>query len=89
MEVIKAMAESGNPNSITDAGVGAICASAAISGAFLNVKINASGLTDNTFARKLITEGNVIQEKAKALETEILQTVNSKIPVHVDSKTNS
>ena len=89
MDVIKAMAESGNPNSITDAGVGAICASAAISGAFLNVKINASGLTDNVFARKLITEGNVIQDKAKVLEAEILQTVNSKIPLHVDSKTNS
>lgn len=89
MEVIKAMAESGNPNSITDAGVGAICASAAIGGAFLNVKINASGITDNAFARKLITEGNVIQEKAKVLEAEILQTVNSKIPIYVDSKTNS
>jgi glutamate formiminotransferase/formiminotetrahydrofolate cyclodeaminase len=89
MEVIKAMAESGNPNSITDAGVGAICASAAVSGAFLNVKINASGLTDNAFARKLITEGNVIQEKVKALENEILETVNSKISINVDSKTNS
>jgi glutamate formiminotransferase/formiminotetrahydrofolate cyclodeaminase len=89
MEVIKAMADSGNPNSITDAGVGAICASAAISGAFLNVKINASGLTDNAFARKLITEGNVIHDKAKVLEAEILQTVNSKIPLHVDFKTNS
>jgi glutamate formiminotransferase/formiminotetrahydrofolate cyclodeaminase len=89
MQVIKAMADSGNPNSITDAGVGAICASAAISGAFLNVKINASGLADNVFARKLITEGNVIQEKVKALENEILETVNSKIPINVDSKTNS
>ncbi len=89
MDVIKAMAESGNPNSITDAGVGAICASAAVSGAFLNVKINASGLTDNAFARKLITEGNVIQNKVKVLESEILQTVNSKIPIHVDSKANT
>jgi glutamate formiminotransferase/formiminotetrahydrofolate cyclodeaminase len=89
MAVIKAMADSGNPNSITDAGVGAICASAAVSGAFLNVKINASGLADNAFARKLIDEGNVIQDKVKALETEILETVNSKIPINVDSKTNS
>jgi glutamate formiminotransferase/formiminotetrahydrofolate cyclodeaminase len=89
MEVIKAMADSGNPNSITDAGVGAICASAAVSGAFLNVKINASGLSDNAFARKLIDEGNVIQDKVKALENEILETVNSKIPINVNSKTNS
>ncbi|HSH64305.1 MAG TPA: cyclodeaminase/cyclohydrolase family protein, partial [Bacteroidia bacterium] len=85
MEVIKEMAESGNPNSITDAGVGAICASAAISGAFLNVKINASGLTDKAFAKKLIEEGNVIQERAKMLEETILNAVNSKIPIHVDS----
>lgn len=89
MEVMKEMAEAGNPNSVTDAGVGTLCASAAISGAFLNVKINASGLTDNALAKKLITEGNVIQDKAKALESEILSTVNSKIPIHVDSKTTS
>lgn len=89
MDVIREMAESGNPNSITDAGVGAICASAAISGAFLNVKINASGLTDKAFVKKLITEGNVIQDKAKMLEAEILQTVNSNILLDVDSKTNS
>jgi glutamate formiminotransferase/formiminotetrahydrofolate cyclodeaminase len=89
MEIIKAMAESGNPNSITDAGVGALCSMAAIQGAFLNVKINAAGLTDNAFARKLIAEGNVIQEKAKVLEDEILSIVNSKIPTNVDSKTTT
>lgn len=89
MEVIQAMAELGNPNSITDAGVGAICASAAVSGAFLNVKINASGLTDKAFARKLIEEGNVIQEKVNVLENAILKTVHSKIPIHVDLKTNT
>ena len=87
MEIMKEMAVSGNPNSITDAGVGALCSMAAIQGAFLNVKINAAGLTDNAFARKLITEGNVIQEKAKVLENEILSIVNSKIPTNVDFKT--
>ncbi len=89
MEVIEAMAQLGNPNSITDAGVGAICASAAVSGAFLNVKINASGLTDNIIARKLIEEGNVIQEKVKVLEEKILQVVHSKIPLHADLKTST
>ena len=79
MEVIKAMAETGNPNSVTDAGVGALCARSAVMGAFLNVKINAAGLTDKAFAEKLIAEGNVIEEKAKALETEILKIVNSKM----------
>lgn len=79
MEVIKAMAETGNPNSVTDAGVGALCARSAVMGAFLNVKINAAGLTDKAFAEKLIAEGNVIEEKTKKLEDEILKTVNSKI----------
>ena len=79
MEVIKAMAEIGNPNSVTDAGVGALCARSAVMGAFLNVKINAGGLTDKAFSQNIIDQGNVLEEKTKALETEILQIVNSKI----------
>ncbi len=46
MEVIKAMAETGNPNSVSDAGVGALCASSAVMGAFMNVRINAAGFDD-------------------------------------------
>jgi glutamate formiminotransferase/formiminotetrahydrofolate cyclodeaminase len=79
MEVIKAMAEIGNPNSVTDAGVGALCARSAVMGAFLNVKINAGGLTDKVFSQNIIDQGNVLEEKTKALEKEILQIVNSKI----------
>jgi glutamate formiminotransferase/formiminotetrahydrofolate cyclodeaminase len=79
MEVIKAMAEIGNPNSVTDAGVGALCARSAVMGAFLNVKINAAGLTDKAFAEKLISEGNVLEGKTNALEAEILKIVNGKI----------
>ena len=48
-------------------------------GAFLNVKINAGGLTDKAFSQNIIDQGNVLEEKTKALETEILQIVNSKI----------
>jgi glutamate formiminotransferase/formiminotetrahydrofolate cyclodeaminase len=79
MEVIKAMAEIGNPNSVTDAGVGALAARSAVMGAFLNVKINASGLDDKEFANKILKEGNEIQEKAISLEKTILDIVNSKI----------
>ena len=46
LAIIKAMAEEGNPNSVTDAGVGALCARTAVQGAYLNVRINASGLKD-------------------------------------------
>jgi len=79
MEIIKAMAETGNPNSVTDAGVGALAARSAVMGAFLNVKINASGLHDKAYVEKVLAEGNLVQEKALALESEILDIVNSKI----------
>ncbi len=79
LEIIKAMAEGGNPNSVSDAGVGALCARSAIMGAYLNVKINAAGLDDRTFAEQVLKEGNVIQQKTLALEQEILDIVNRKI----------
>ncbi|HTF05034.1 MAG TPA: glutamate formimidoyltransferase [Bacteroidia bacterium] len=79
MEVIKAMAEIGNPNSVSDAGVGALAARSAVLGAFLNVKINAAGLTDKTFAADITSRGQDIQDKAIALEADILKVVNEKI----------
>lgn len=81
MAVIRAMAETGNPNSVTDAGVGALCARSAVMGAFLNVKINAAELTDKAFAEQLITKGFVLENKAKQTESEILELVNSKIKI--------
>lgn len=79
MEIIKKMAEIGNPNSISDAGVGALCARSAVIGAYLNVKINARDLTDKDFAAQLISKGNVIVDQTQQLETEILKLVNGKI----------
>jgi glutamate formiminotransferase / formiminotetrahydrofolate cyclodeaminase len=79
MEVIKAMAEKGNPNSASDAGVGALCARSAVIGAYLNVKINAAGLEDKSFTEKIISEGSSIVEKAKVLESEILELVDKHI----------
>lgn len=78
-EVIKAMAENGNPNSVTDAGVGALCARSAVIGAFLNVKINAAGLKDKDFAEEILRQGAEIERKAVSLEGEIMEIVNSKI----------
>jgi glutamate formiminotransferase/formiminotetrahydrofolate cyclodeaminase len=79
MEIIKAMVEIGNPNSVTDAGVGAICARSAVMGAFLNVKVNAGGLKDKTFVEDILKQGSGIEEGAKKLEAELLALVNSKI----------
>src|SRR6201987_6049870 len=61
MDVIKAMAEIGNPNSVSDAGVGALCARAAVMGAFLNVKINAAGYDDKKITADIITKGKQIE----------------------------
>ena len=81
MEVIKAMAESGNPNSVSDAGVGALCARSAVMGAFMNVRINAANYDDKIFVNDVVARGKEIEEKARALEFEILEIVNSKIGV--------
>ena len=78
-EIIKAMVETGNPNSVTDAGVGALCVRSAIIGAFLNVRINAASLKDKVFADTLLQQGAEIQRKAIDLEAEILEIVNKKI----------
>jgi len=78
-EVIKAMADFGNPNSVTDAGVGALCARAAVHGAYMNVQINTMDLEDKTFVADILKRGKEITEKADALETEIRATVNAKI----------
>lgn len=79
MQIIKAMAEIGNPNSVSDAGVGALCARSAVMGAFMNVRINASGYDDKAFVSDIIAKGKDIENKTIALEAEILKVVNEKI----------
>ena len=78
-EVIRAMAEIGNPNSVSDAGVGALCARSAVMGAYLNVKINASGLDDKAYIEKVLADGKALEDKAIQEEKEILKIVNEKI----------
>lgn len=78
-DLVKTMAESGNPNSVSDAGVGAIAARAAVLGASLNVKINAASLSDRDRADSLVMEAEAIVAKAETIEQEILNIVESKI----------
>ncbi|MBN1247024.1 MAG: glutamate formimidoyltransferase [Anaerolineae bacterium] len=77
MDVVKAMAEIGNPNAISDAGVGALCARAAVRGAGFNVRINAGGLTDREAATQLVAEAREIDARAAVLEKEILALVDA------------
>ena len=79
MEVIRAMAELGNPNSVTDAGVAALCARTAVLGAFMNVRVNASGYHDKAYLQEILNEGEALQQMAIDTETEIIAIVNSKI----------
>ena len=77
MEVIKKMAEIGNPASASDAGVGALCARAAVRGAYLNVKINTADLNDAAYVSEKLSAGQGMVEQAGALETEILAMVDA------------
>ena len=78
-DICRAMAEEGNPNSVSDAGVGALAARAAVLGAGLNVKINAGSLKDKATADKLIGEANELIVKANEAEKEIIAIVESKL----------
>jgi glutamate formiminotransferase/formiminotetrahydrofolate cyclodeaminase len=78
-ELIKKMVENGNPNSISDAGVGALALRSCIKGAFLNVKINASGLKDKAFVTGVLTRGEEIESDTVAAEEAILRSINEKI----------
>ncbi len=79
MDVMKAMVEIGNPNSVTDAGVGALCARTAVMGAFMNVKINCAGFDDKSYVEEMIAKAQDIENKTIALEAEIIKLTNEKI----------
>ena len=78
-ELCQAMAEFGNPNSVSDAGVGALAARAAVLGAGLNVKINAASLKDREAAEKMIAEAEQLIAEAQKKEDEIIGIVERKI----------
>ena len=72
MQLAKAMAEKGNPNSVSDAGVGALCARSAVMGAHLNVKINAGSVEDKNWLEKILAEADKIEKEVVTLEKEVL-----------------
>jgi glutamate formiminotransferase/formiminotetrahydrofolate cyclodeaminase len=78
-EVIEAMVERGNPNSVTDAGVGALAVRSAVKGAFLNVRINSADLGDQQFVDEIIRRGKEIEKNAEEKEQEILQKLEEKM----------
>jgi glutamate formiminotransferase / formiminotetrahydrofolate cyclodeaminase len=79
MWLAKAMAQVGNPNSVSDAGVAALCIRSAVMGAFLNVRINAAAYNDKIFVNEVIAKGKAIESEIIIGEAEVLQIVNEKI----------
>jgi len=79
MEIMKAMVTDGLQNSISDTGVGALCARTAVTGAFFNVRINAKGLKDRKYAENIILKATNIYDKAVELENEIINIIDQKI----------
>ena len=79
MEVIQAMAETGNPASVSDAGVGALCARSAVMGAFLNVRINCANLADKAYVSEVVARGEEIERRAQEKERQVLEIVCGKL----------
>ena len=79
MEVMMAMAEGGLQNSLSDAGVGALCARTAVYGAYFNVRINAKDIKNRDIAESLLGKAKLIFDKTLATENEMIAYINEKI----------
>ena len=78
-EIVEATIEKGNPNSITDAAVGALCVRTAVYGAWLNVKVNLSGFKDQTFVEATLQEADAILAATQAKEAALLALVKQRL----------
>ena len=78
-EILEAMAEHGMESSISDIGVGALCLRTCVTGAWLNVRINAQSITDQTFKNNLLSTGLEVENASEKKSAEILGKVNGKI----------
>jgi len=79
MEVMTAMAKDGLQNSLSDAGVGALCARTAVVGAYFNVRINAKDIKDKVFAENILSKAKEIYDKTNMLEKEMIELIDTKI----------
>ncbi|MBL4643658.1 MAG: cyclodeaminase/cyclohydrolase family protein, partial [Flavobacteriaceae bacterium] len=79
MEVMLAMAKDGLQNSLSDSGVGALCARTAVIGAYFNVRINAKDIKDRVFAENILAKAKNIYTKTIGLEQEMMAIIDSKI----------
>ena len=78
-EICELMIKKGNPNSVTDGAVGVLCAEAAVTGAYLNVKINASSLEDKEFANKIVAEAHDYVVRANRIKSRLIKLVDKQL----------
>ncbi len=79
MEVMQAMIKDGLQNSLSDAGVGILCARTAVLGAYFNVKINAKDIKDREFAENILSKAENIYQQTSKIENETIEHINSKM----------
>ena len=77
MEVAEKMAEFGNPNSITDAGVGAMAIRVGVMGAILNARVNVIDLTDAAYVAKTLETCNAMWKEVHVREAAVLARVDA------------
>ncbi len=79
VELLQEMAEKGNPNSLSDVGVGALCIKTAVRGAWLNVITNASGLADKAWAADIVEKARAIWQKNHPACDAIVEKIEAKL----------
>lgn len=79
MEVMMSMAKEGIQNSLSDTGVGALCARTAVIGAYFNVRINAKDIKDRSFAKEILFKAKGIYDQTNKLEKEMIEFIDTKI----------
>ena len=79
MEVMQAMIKDGLQSSLSDAGVGILCARTAVVGAYFNVRINAKDIKDRVFAEEILTKAKAIYTKTLAIEKEVMDYIDGKM----------
>ncbi len=79
MEVMQAMVKEGIPSSLSDAGVGVLCARTAVLGAYFNVRINAKDLKDRKFATTIIKKATTIYQKTIQIEKEVIEYIDGEM----------
>ncbi len=79
LELALVVAQKGNENSISDAGVAGLTGRAAVEGASYNVRINLRSLTDQEFVEKTRIEMETVRQRSIILAAEIAAVVESKL----------